>query len=974
MKRHVTMGSSPFPVHCTTVFPRSAPGPIRCRSGSASLLLALLIGLALLARNVRPAAAHAALETSDPAANAVLPTALARITLRFTEPLERSYSRAELFDQTGNAVPGATSRAGGDRFTMVVDLPPNLPNGTYSVLWRTLSEADGHTAQNYVAFTVGSQTDVRVVMPPAVTTTGTGPPDWLRALSRWLALLGLAAVVGVWPTWLLVLRPAISPAWRVGPVLARRVRRLATGAIGLAVVGSVFALLVQAAAIAGSDGLVAGLATTLGETRYGSLWLLRVGLFLLYAAALAGCTWWRPWRHTRTTATTLGLTALLPLPFSLNAHASAQSAGRATAVAFDVLHLLAASLWVGGLFVLLGALVPMLPQLTPAERRQVLARALPRFSLLALVAWAILGFTGLYSAWLQVGNLDALRDTAYGRSLALKVGLLVPLLVLGAFNLLVITRRVRRPDGARATNRWSRRFAGTVAAEVVLVVLVLLVVGRLIGQAPARDELAQAAGRLAIDLKAEGQQATLYLTPGATGPNHYRLELGSGHAAHTAGAAGTAGTEALLRLELPSRETGQKQIALTPVSGGAFEAHGSELSIAGDWTIQVIVRRPGTTDWTATVTQSIDTAPSAARLPGPAWRFGPSGIAGLLLLVAGVAGLGLAWQAGRAPLRKESAGLAAVAFALGVLLLLQARVGSSSASADAPAPAGAVDGAAVARGEALFAANCVACHGARGRGDGPAAAGLNPPPADLASYHARFHRDEDVAFWIANGIPGSSMPAFGDRLGEAEVRDLVAYLRALPDRAGAAQTAPGPDECRVAPRSPASLLALGGTPSADGSVAPSTAPRPTPTPLDPGAGEPADAETIAGVTATVRELVACTNARDTLRRLALYTDTHLRPTFVRTPPGFADRVATQPVPAQPAEWVAIVAIEDVRLLPDGRAVARVVAATAGGHTHGPAPTGGSPPAGVAAGSARTETNVFVLARAGDRWLVDEVRT
>ena len=128
------------------------------------------------------------------------------------------------------------------------------------------------------------------------------------------------------------------------------------------------------------------------------------------------------------------------------------------------------------------------------------------------------------------------------------------------------------------------------------------------------------------------------------------------------------------------------------------------------------------------------------------------------------------------------------------------------------------------------------------------------------------------------------------------------------------------------------------------------------------------------MTATVRELVACTNARDTLRRLALYTDTHLRPTFARTPPGFADRVATQPVPAQPAEWVAIVAIEDVRLLPDGRAVARVVAATAGGHTHGPAPTGASPPAGVAGGSARTETSVFVLARAGDRWLVDEVRT
>ena len=72
-------------------------------------VLVMLCIMAQLALPASPVAAHAFLESSDPAANAVLPTAPQSITLTFTEPLETSYSRAELFDETGAQVPGATS-------------------------------------------------------------------------------------------------------------------------------------------------------------------------------------------------------------------------------------------------------------------------------------------------------------------------------------------------------------------------------------------------------------------------------------------------------------------------------------------------------------------------------------------------------------------------------------------------------------------------------------------------------------------------------------------------------------------------------------------------------------------------------------------------------------------------------------------------------------------------------------------------
>src|SRR5215212_5739619 len=154
-------------------------------------VLIMLCVMAQLALPASPVAAHAFLESSDPAANAVLPTAPRSITLTFTEALETSYSRAELFDETGAQVPGATSTIGPQPLTMIVQIPPGLANGTYSLLWRTLSAVDGHTAQGYLPFTIGTEADVRIVASPPVETTSGALPEWTLAVARWLALLGL---------------------------------------------------------------------------------------------------------------------------------------------------------------------------------------------------------------------------------------------------------------------------------------------------------------------------------------------------------------------------------------------------------------------------------------------------------------------------------------------------------------------------------------------------------------------------------------------------------------------------------------------------------------------------------------------------------------------------------------------------------------------------------------------------------------
>ncbi|HKI96995.1 MAG TPA: cytochrome c [bacterium] len=83
--------------------------------------------------------------------------------------------------------------------------------------------------------------------------------------------------------------------------------------------------------------------------------------------------------------------------------------------------------------------------------------------------------------------------------------------------------------------------------------------------------------------------------------------------------------------------------------------------------------------------------------------------------------------------------------------------------------------AVIAKGKTIYDANCVVCHGAKGRGDGPAAAGLNPRPPDLRA--TAMWSDGQIAAQILNGR--GQMPPFGKTLDRTAVWSIVHYVRRL---------------------------------------------------------------------------------------------------------------------------------------------------------------------------------------------------
>ncbi|HZU90316.1 MAG TPA: copper homeostasis membrane protein CopD, partial [Stellaceae bacterium] len=261
--------------------------------------------------------------------------------------------------------------------------------------------------------------------------------------------------------------------------LRRRLGLLAWASLPLALVSGAAWLVAVAAEMSGQPlGLVLsqGVALiVLTSTRFGTDWLLRLGLVVLIGLCLAVRRFRRRLAEAARWAS-FGFALLLLASLAWAGHGAATPGAPGDLhLAADILHLLGAGLW-------LGTLVPL--ALLLAEARQggdagwvaVARAATQRFSVVALLSVSVLLAGGVVNTWFLAGTVPALIGTEYGRLLLGKIALFVAMLLIAAVNLLRLGPRLAAPAGL-APSRTVSQLRRNALCETSLGLGVLVLVG-----------------------------------------------------------------------------------------------------------------------------------------------------------------------------------------------------------------------------------------------------------------------------------------------------------------------------------------------------------------------------------------------------------------------------------------------------------------------------------------------------------------
>lgn len=430
------------------------------------------------------ASAHAALVSSDPPAGAVLATQPAAVTLTFGEQVEVNDEAIQVFDDRFNRVDaGHVTSIGPGRLRIRVALRPGLAQGTYTVSWHA-SSADTHPVSGAFRFSVGHLSVVRGTMP------GGGANDLagrLLGALRWTGYLGLVLGPGV-----LLIALAL---WPTG-LADRRTRRLTLAGLSLLAVSTLGTMLLQGVWASGEPMSALWTAADKLDThsrRFDQVYAVRSFLLLGFAVALVVALSRSMQVVTRSRRLLLGATTVSTVALLATwppAGHSAVGGGSALAIAANLVHTFAMTVWLGGL-------VLILVSLRPAERADDLAVVLPRFSRLALVAVTTLVATGTFMAWREVGSVSALTATTFGRVLLVKLAGVLVLVLLGNVARLWVKRHLS--GGMRGNGAPGASLTGEVLisgqgaflrrgliAEATIAFGVLAVTAALVVIAPAR--------------------------------------------------------------------------------------------------------------------------------------------------------------------------------------------------------------------------------------------------------------------------------------------------------------------------------------------------------------------------------------------------------------------------------------------------------------------------------------------------------
>lgn len=511
---------------------------------------------------------HAVLQHTTPHQNAAVQAAPSSVRLDFNEPVEVSFGALRVYDEHGERVDsGKVDYPDGTQSSVVVGVRDRLGRGVYTTTYRVVS-ADGHPVAGGFAFGVGEPVTARRGTPQVadlLARSGASPPvEGAYGIARGLHYAALLLLVGAVFFRLLVWPVTGHPRWPARVLL------------GAAIVG----MLTSLAAIALQGALGAGVTLSHAvdwpvlegslDTRTGHTWLLRSAVWAFLVVFLA--LYRKPPSRGGTIAAALPTAVLVgTLPYA--GHAETQSP-QALLIPADVLHVLAAGAWLGGLVLLLACFWPR----GPHALGDGAAEAIARFSRLALPAIVVLIATGSTQAWFYLGSVSAFVETTYGWALLAKIALLALIVALAAGNRRRTTLHLAQGDVDAAS-----QLRRTIRAEVVVAVLVLAATATLVRAAPPATI---ANGPAIRELNLGPMRLQMDIEPATVGPNDYHLYLFD----RRTGAQIDRVDQLTVRLVQRDKDIGPITLDIPRKGPAHYELRNSTLGVRGTWQATVTAR------------------------------------------------------------------------------------------------------------------------------------------------------------------------------------------------------------------------------------------------------------------------------------------------------------------------------------------------------------------------------------------------
>ena len=322
-----------------------------------------------------------------------------------------------------------------------------------------------------------------------------------------LDLLALTTCIGALACRLWVVPTVATEPSVIQPLLAR-LWWLLLACLAVLSLSSVIGLIQRAAEMSGRPHgeVLSILHTVLFNSHYGLAWLVRI-----FALVMLWFGWSLGRRKLNSHAVPifmLGCGILIALTRSASGH-GADAGDLSLPELMDWFHLLAASLWSGGMVAFTAVIFPTWFRYGE-QHVKLIADMAQRLSGLAGIALAAVLLTGLYNSWIEVKTLSALWMSPYGNILSVKLLLVLVLIILGASNRYISVPLLERlagyPEKGDGWSKWftlrflshfqsnmdgtsaARKLAHKVMAEVILMVGVLICAALLIHETPAKHQ------------------------------------------------------------------------------------------------------------------------------------------------------------------------------------------------------------------------------------------------------------------------------------------------------------------------------------------------------------------------------------------------------------------------------------------------------------------------------------------------------